>query len=100
MNPDAISGILSLALISSVSFSLATETRTGFPIPNEVAIPIRPIQLSQRIFLTRRLYTGQNPDSYEYDRAHRNPVWGDVHQVCCINQAADHDRKPYRIKAK
>jgi len=50
-------------------------------------------RLSRRIFLTRRFYSGQNPESQEHNRPNRNPVGGHVQQVGRINQAADHDRE-------
>ena len=51
------------------------------------------VRSSHRIFLTRRFYSGQNPESEEHKRPHRNPVRGHMQQVGRINQAADHDRE-------
>src|SRR5208337_2760627 len=58
------------------------------------------IPSSHRIFLTRRLYSCQNPNSQEYDRARHDPVYGHVNQVCGINQADDYDRKSTRVKTE
>jgi hypothetical protein len=49
---------------------------------------------SDGIFVACRHYTRQNPESYQYRRAHGYPVGGDVHQVCTINEAAEHDCEP------
>jgi hypothetical protein len=37
------------------------------------------VYLSRGIFLPRRLYTRQNPNAQEYNRAHHNPVRGHMH---------------------
>jgi hypothetical protein len=55
--------------------------------------PIRTMRSSHRIFLARRFYSGENPDSQEHNCPNRYPVRGHVQQVGGINQATDHDRE-------
>src|SRR5579863_9383801 len=57
-------------------------------------------RLFRRIFLARRLYTRQNPNAQQYNRAHGDPVRGHVHQVCSVHQSADHDCEPNRVNSK
>ncbi len=58
------------------------------------------IASSHMIFLTRHLYTSQNPDSQKYDRTRHDPVCGHVQQVRGINQADDDDRESTRVKTE
>jgi hypothetical protein len=47
--------------------------------------------LAGGVFLARGLYARQNPNAYQYNRAHNNPVRGHVHQIRGVSQSADHD---------
>jgi hypothetical protein len=58
------------------------------------------ISLCDGIFLTRGFYALQNSETQKHDRAHGDPVCGHVHQVPGVNQPADHDRKPNRVKSE
>ena len=81
--------------------AMSCEDRSAHAdLPRQRRNAVLEILLVRGTFRTRRLYSFQNPDSQKYDRAHRNPVRGHMHQIGGVNQAADHDCESNRIKAE